>query len=91
MARDAGEAYRGAVIEDLPDLLDAHAAVYVATLTEPELASTAAFLHSRAGQLATGRDDAFNLRLAVALAEVQTQADAKARTAFCAAHACAAD
>lgn len=91
VARDAGEAYRGAVIADLPDLLDAHAAVYVATLTEPDLASTAAFLHSRAGQLATGRDDAFNLRLAQALGEVQTHADAKARTAFCASHACEAD
>ena len=88
--RDAGEAYRGAVIEDLPDLLDAHAAVYVATLTEPELASTAAFLHSPAGQLATGRDDAFNVRLSSALGEVQAKADAQARVAFCATHACAA-
>ncbi|WP_310541612.1 energy transducer TonB [Phenylobacterium sp.] len=91
VARDAGEAYRGAAIADLPNLLDAYAAVYAATLTEPELASMAAFLHSRAGHLATGRDDAFNVRLAQALGEIQVKADAQARTAFCAAHACAAD
>lgn len=91
VARDAGEAYRGAMIADLPNLLDAHAAVYAATLTEPELASMAAFLHSRAGHLATGRDDLFNIRLAQALGEVQRKADAQARTAFCAAHVCAAD
>lgn len=91
VARDAGEAYRGAVIADLPALMDAHAGVYVATLPEPDLASMAAFLHSRAGQLATGRDDAFNLRLASAMADIQTQADARARTTFCATHACAAD
>ncbi|MDP2011038.1 MAG: TonB family protein [Phenylobacterium sp.] len=91
VARDAGEAYRGAVIADLPNLLDAYAAVYATTLTEPELASMAAFLHSRAGHLATGRDDLFNIRLAQDLGEVQRRADAQARTAFCAAHLCAAD
>ena len=91
VARDAGEAYRGAVIADLPNLLNDHAAVYAAVLTEPELASMAAFLHSRAGHLSTGRDDAFNVRLARALGEIQVKADAQARTAFCAAHVCAAD
>ncbi|WP_340645988.1 energy transducer TonB [Phenylobacterium sp.] len=91
VARDAGEAYRGAMIADLPDLLDDHAAVYAATLTEPELASMADFLHSRAGHLATGRDEAFNARLAQALADIQTRADAQARTAFCATRACVAD
>lgn len=89
--RDAGEAYRGAVIEDLPALLDAHAAAYAQVLTEPELADLAAFLHSRTGRLAAGRDEAFNLRLAEALGTVQARADAQARAAFCAAHACAAD
>lgn len=91
VARDAGEAYRGAMIADLPALLDAHAAVYAATLTEPELADMAAFLHSRAGHLATGRDDVFNVRLARALAEIQATADAQAKTTFCATHACAVD
>lgn len=91
VARDAGEAYRGAAIADLPNLLDAYAAVYAATLSEPELASMAAFLHSRAGHLATGRDDLFNIRLAQALGEVQRKADAQARTAFCATHPCMAD
>ena len=89
--RDAGEAYRGAAIADLPALLDAHAAVYAETLTEPELAALADFLLSRAGRLATGRDDEFNLKLAVALSGIQAGADAQARTAFCAAHACEPD
>ena len=61
------------------------------TLTEPELADMAAFLHSRAGHLATGRDDVFNVRLARALAEIQATADAQAKTTFCATHACAVD
>ena len=91
VARDAGEAYRGAAIADLPNLLDDQAAVYASVFSEPELAGMAAFLHSRAGHLATGRDDAFNIRLARALGEIQVKADAQARTAFCAAHVCAAD
>ena len=90
-ARDAGEAYRGAVIADLPNLLDDQAVVYAAAFTAPELAGMAAFLRSRAGHLATGRDDAFNVRLAQALGEIQVKADAQARAAFCAAQACVAD
>lgn len=89
--RDAGEAFRGALIEDFPNLLDAQAAIYVETLTPAQLTDLAAFTQSPTGHLASGRDEVFNRLLTAALADLEAQDRATARAAFCRVRDCGLD
>lgn len=89
--RDAGEAFRGALIEDFPHLLDAQAAIYVETLAPAQLTDLAAFTQSPAGHLASGRDEVFNGLLTAALADLEAQDRATARATFCRVRDCGLD
>jgi hypothetical protein len=86
--RDAGEALRGAMIEQLPNILEADAAVYAAALTETELRDRLAFLSRPAGALATGHDPEFEELMKQSYWDIWLVQLATARAAFCKARDC---